>query len=49
MKNKVIKEIKLKHGKLTITRNSKKEMIQGAIGWLLTIVAVIVAIKFLKG
>ena len=49
MKNKVIKEYKFKHGKLTISGNNKKEIIQGIIGWTLAIIAIVAAIKMMKG
>ena len=41
MKENVLKEIKFKHGKISILRSSKKDKIRGIIGWILFIMVMI--------
>ncbi|WP_157787024.1 hypothetical protein [Ligilactobacillus saerimneri] len=41
MEENVLKEIKFKHGKISILRSSKKDKAQGIIGWILFIMVMI--------
>lgn len=48
MKENVLKEIKFKHGKISILRSSKKDKVQGIIGRILFIMVMILIQKARK-